>query len=84
MTAPSRAQPRAPGPSSESLQGRNPRDVGDNGAAGFMGISTAPSRLRLRMTRRTERLRRQAVVAMRPELPDNKGPRPIWALQNPG
>ena len=27
MTAPSRAYPRAPGPSSESLQGRNPRDV---------------------------------------------------------
>ena len=28
MTAPSRAYPRAPGPSSESLQGRNPREVG--------------------------------------------------------
>ena len=28
MTAPSRAYPGAPGPSSESLQGRNPRDVG--------------------------------------------------------
>jgi hypothetical protein len=28
MTAPSETMPRAPGPSSESLQGRNPREVG--------------------------------------------------------
>jgi hypothetical protein len=30
---------QAPGPASESLQGRNPRVVGEDGAAGAMGIS---------------------------------------------
>ncbi len=29
----------APGPASESLQGRNPRVVGEEGAASAMGIS---------------------------------------------
>ena len=29
---------QAPGPASESLQGRNPREVGSDGAAGAMGI----------------------------------------------
>ena len=37
MTAPSRAYPRAPGPSSESLQGRNPRDVGRSVARRLYG-----------------------------------------------
>ena len=54
MTAPSRAYPRAPGPSSESLQGRNPRDVGRSVAAGSMGISTRPLRIWPLMTWRAE------------------------------
>jgi hypothetical protein len=41
MTAPSRAYRRAPGPSSESLQGRNPRDAGRNAAAGYGDFGTA-------------------------------------------
>ena len=41
MTAPSRVYPRAPGPSSESLQGRNPRDVGRGVAAGYGDFDTA-------------------------------------------
>jgi hypothetical protein len=54
MTAPSRAYPRAPGPSSESLQGRNPRDVGRSVAAGSMGISRRPLRMRPLMRWRAE------------------------------
>jgi hypothetical protein len=57
MTAPSGAHPRAAGPSSESLQGRNPRDVGRDGAARSMGISTRPLRMRPLMSWRAERSR---------------------------
>ena len=37
MTAPLRTYPRAPGPSSESLQGRNPRDVVRQRCRGLYG-----------------------------------------------
>jgi hypothetical protein len=63
MTAPSRAYPRAPGPSSESLQGRNPRDVGRSVALGSMGISTRRLSMRPLMTWRAEGSRNRAVVA---------------------
>jgi len=54
MTALSRAYPGALGPSSESLQGRNPRDVGRSVAAGSMGISTRPLTMRPLMTGQAE------------------------------
>ena len=41
MTAPWRGYPRAPGPLSESLQGRNPRDVGGNAAGGYGNFDAA-------------------------------------------
>jgi hypothetical protein len=84
MTAPSRAYPRAPGPSSESLQGRNPRDVGRSVAAGSMGISTRPLRMRPLMTWRAEWSRNRAVVATGLGWPGNKGRRPIRDLRGAG
>jgi hypothetical protein len=84
MTALSRACPRAAGPSSESLQGRNPRDVGRNAAARFMGISTRPLRMRPLMTWRAERSRSRAVVAARLRSLGNRTARPIWALRDAG
>jgi hypothetical protein len=84
MTAPSRAHPRAPGPSSESLQGRNPREVGRNGAAGSMGIWTRSLKMRPLMTWRAERSRSRAMVATRLGSLGNRGPRPILALRDAG
>jgi hypothetical protein len=84
MTAPSRADPRHPGPSSESLQGRNPRDVGRSDAARSMGISTRSLRMRPLMTCGTERLRSRVVVATRLGSLGNRGARPIWSLRDAG
>src|SRR5580700_1279145 len=84
MTAPLRADPRHPGPSSESLQGRNPRDVGRSDAARSMGISTRSLRMRPLMTCGTERLRSRVVVATRLGSLGNRGARPIWSLRDAG
>jgi hypothetical protein len=81
MTAPSRDWPRALGPSSESLQGRNPREVGGNGAARSMGISTRLLRMRLLMRLPAERWRSRTVVATRLGSPGKRRPTPIRALR---
>jgi hypothetical protein len=81
MTAPSRDWPRALGPSSESLQGRNPREVGGNGAARSMGISTQLLRMRLLMRLPAERWRSRTVVATRLGSPGKRRPTPIRALR---
>src|SRR6202043_3498038 len=81
MTAPSRDWPRALGPSSESLQGRNPREVGGNGAARFMGISTQLMRMRLLMRLPAEGWRSRTVVATRLGSPGKRRPTPIRALR---
>ena len=81
MTAPSRDWPRALGPSSETLQGRNPREVGGNGAARSMGISTQLLRMRLLMRLPAERWRSRTVVATRLGSPGKRRPTPIRALR---
>ena len=65
MTAPVLVDRLVMGPSSESLQGRNPRDVGRNAAAGSMGISTRWLRMRPLKKWRAVGSRGRAAVATR-------------------
>ncbi len=58
--------------------------MGRNAAAGSMGISTRPLRIRPLVTWLAEQPRSRAVVAARLGLLGKRNARPIWALPDAG